>query len=124
MKNYEVTYHECYSRTYDVEANSKREAELIIFNEIMDGKRATPDECYNTFYITEEVGEVTKGIKQYENEVKEFINAIKEIAGKQQNLDNLELYLSVHFADWLNKFVDTPEDMASELKQFANMECE
>ena len=124
MKNYEVTYHECYSRTYDVEANSKREAELIVFNDIMDSKRPAPDECYNNFYITEEFGAVSKGVKQYENEAKEFVNAIKEIAGKQQNLDNLELYLSIHFADWLNKFVDTPEDMASELTQFAKMECE
>lgn len=123
MKDYEVIYHECYSRTYDVKANSREEAEEIVFNDIMEGKRTAPDECYNSFYITEEAGEVTRGVKQYENEAKEFVNAIKEIAEKQQNLDNLELYLSVHFADWLNKFVDTPADMAGELTQFANMEC-
>ena len=51
-----------------------------------------------------------------------FINAIKEIATKPDNLDNFECYLSNHFDYWLEKFANTPVGLASELKQFAEME--
>lgn len=51
-----------------------------------------------------------------------FINAIKTIAEKPENLDNLELYLSHHFSAWLEKWANTPEGLAYELKHFAEME--
>ena len=53
---------------------------------------------------------------------KEFIQAIKTIAEKEKNLDNLECYLSYHFPEWIRKFANTPETLVSELKQFAEME--
>jgi hypothetical protein len=49
-------------------------------------------------------------------------NAIKEIASKPQNLENLESYLSMHFTAWLEKFANTPDGMAAELKAFAEMD--
>lgn len=58
---------------------------------------------------------------QTEN-AKTFINAIKTIAEKPENLDNLESYLSIHFSKWLEKYANTPEKIAGELKQFAEME--
>lgn len=51
-----------------------------------------------------------------------FVNAIKELATKQDNLDNFKLYLSRHFDVWMEKFANTPESLTSELKQFAEME--
>ena len=53
---------------------------------------------------------------------KMFTAAIKEIAAKPENLDNLENYLSHHFTEWVKKWVNNPEDLATELKQFAEME--
>ena len=53
---------------------------------------------------------------------KVFVNAIKEIADKPDNLYNLQLYLSNHFDIWMVKFASTPETLASEMKQFAEME--
>lgn len=50
-----------------------------------------------------------------------FIEAIKTIALKPDNLDNLEIYLSYHFTEWLEKFANTPEKLAGELKNFAEM---
>ena len=50
-----------------------------------------------------------------------FVNAIKEIASKPDNLDNLECYLSHHFDVWMEKFANTPENITSELKHFAEM---
>lgn len=51
-----------------------------------------------------------------------FVNAIKEIAEKPNNLANLESYLSYHFDVWMEKFANTPKTLASELKCFAEME--
>ena len=52
---------------------------------------------------------------------KEFVNAIKTMAAKPENLDNFECYLSHHFDTWVEKFANTPENIASELKYFAEM---
>lgn len=52
----------------------------------------------------------------------QFTEAIKTIAEKPQNLENLEHYLSIHFSEWLSKFANTPEGITAELKQFSEME--
>ena len=51
-----------------------------------------------------------------------FVAAIKTIAEKPANLDNLESYLSYHFAEWLSKYANSPENIAAEMGHFANME--
>lgn len=51
-----------------------------------------------------------------------FVNAIKEIASKPENLNNLESYLTYHFDEWLAKWANTPDDLATEMKSFAEME--
>lgn len=45
MAKYIVTYSKSYSRDYEVEANSKEEAEEIVKEDIFEGRRPTPDEC-------------------------------------------------------------------------------
>ena len=57
-----------------------------------------------------------------ENEAKEFVKAIETIASKPDNLENLKSYLSMHFAEWLRKFANTPEGITAELKAFAEIE--
>lgn len=57
----------------------------------------------------------------YEKEAAQFIEAIKTIASKPENMQNLESYLSIHFANWINKFASTPEDLVCEIQEFANM---
>ena len=52
----------------------------------------------------------------------DFVGAIKLIATKPDNLDNLESYLSYHFAEWMNKYANTPENITAELKSFADMD--
>ena len=51
-----------------------------------------------------------------------FVEAIKTIAEKPQNLENLECYLSHHFTTWLEKFANTPESLTWEMKEFAEMD--
>ena len=52
----------------------------------------------------------------------DFVEAIKLIATKPDNLDNLESYLAQHFPEWLRKYANSPEDIAAELRKFAQME--
>ena len=51
-----------------------------------------------------------------------FAAAIKTIAKKPANLDNLESYLSYHFTEWLRKYANTPDGIAAEMKEFASMD--
>ena len=54
----------------------------------------------------------------------DFVNAIKIIANKPENLDNLESYLSYHFTEWLEKYANTPDNIAAEMREFAEIDFE
>ena len=56
-----------------------------------------------------------------EKVAEQFVNAIKTIAEKPENLDNLECYLSHHFEAWMKKYANTPEGLTAEMVEFANM---
>lgn len=58
---------------------------------------------------------------KYEHVAAQFIEHIKTIAAKPENLDNLESYLSYHFAEWLQEYASTPERLVCEMREFANM---
>ena len=60
-------------------------------------------------------------MKKYERVAAQFVEHIKTIAAKPENLDNLESYLSYHFAEWLQKYANTPETLVCEMREFANM---
>ncbi len=53
---------------------------------------------------------------------KMFCNAIRTMSQKPENIENLENYLAYHFVDWLNVYANNPEDLAMEMKSFAEME--
>ena len=59
--------------------------------------------------------------RKYKQEAKQFCEAIKTLAEKPENLENLELYLSIHFATWLEKFANDPGNITAEIKAFAEM---
>ena len=58
------------------------------------------------------------------NEVyaKIFCDAIRTIAEKPENINNMESYLTYHFTRWSNKYANNPEGLAMEMKSFAEME--
>ena len=58
----------------------------------------------------------------YEEAAQTFCEAIKSLASKPANLDNLESYLSYCFAEWLSKYANSPENIAAEMRDFAKME--
>ena len=47
--------------------------------------------------------------------------AVKGLTAATGYLENFELYLSMHFPEWLEKFANTPENITAELRQFAEM---
>lgn len=53
---------------------------------------------------------------------KEFIEAIRTLAEKPENMDNFESYLSYHFNEWFEDFITCPENLVCEIQQFAEME--
>ena len=61
-------------------------------------------------------------MKKYTIEAAKFCDAIRELANKPENLQNLESYLEYHFGAWLEKFASTPDSIAAEMSEFAQME--
>ena len=61
-------------------------------------------------------------MRKYEKQAAEFCEAIRTLANNTMNLENLEDYLSYNFEKWLKSWANTPEDLAAEMKMFAEME--
>lgn len=61
--------------------------------------------------------------RPYETEAATFCEAIRNLAKNPEALDNLQSYLEMHFAPWLEKFANTPEGIAAELEDFSGI-CE
>lgn len=57
----------------------------------------------------------------YEKEAAQFCEYVRTLASKPDNLGNLQSYLSAHFGEWLTKWANTPQDMAAEMREFAEM---
>ena len=61
-------------------------------------------------------------MRKYEKQAAEFCEAIRTLANKPENLNNLESYLTYNFDKWLTTWANTPEGLAEEMKEFAEME--
>ena len=59
---------------------------------------------------------------KYEKQATQFCEAIRTLANKLENLNNLESYLTYNFDKWLTTWANTPENLAEEMKEFAEME--
>lgn len=63
-----------------------------------------------------------KNEREFEELAERFVEAIKRIAKKEENLNNLQYYLSLHFEQWLTRFAQTPLGIVCEIESFADME--
>ena len=63
-----------------------------------------------------------KNKREFEELAERFVEAIKRIAKKEENLNNLQHYLSIHFEQWIERFARTPLAIVCELESFADME--
>ncbi len=55
MAKFLVDYYETYSKSYEVEANSKEEAEEIVREGIRKGELDPPENCTDSWYETLEM---------------------------------------------------------------------
>lgn len=55
MTKFLVDYYETYSKSYEVEANNMEEAEEIVKNDIIEGRREEPDNCTESWFEVEEL---------------------------------------------------------------------
>ena len=61
-------------------------------------------------------------MRKYEKQATQFCEAIRALANKPENLENLESYLSRHFSEWISNWANSPASLAEEMKEFAEME--
>lgn len=113
------------------EYSTEREAWNAIYEELEHTKKELDGREHRVLNSIDSVEIYTPGddfsagwTLEYDTDkyARQFCKAIKTLAEKPANLDNLESYLSQHFDEWLKKFAATPEDMAAEMKAFADME--
>ena len=50
---------------------------------------------------------------------RDFCNALRFFAAHPENIDNLEGYLTRHFASWIARYANSPEGLTSEMMSFA-----
>lgn len=60
--------------------------------------------------------------RENEMNAQKFCDAIRLMAKKPDNINNLENYLTEHFDIWLKCYGNSPEGIAMEMKTFAEME--
>ena len=60
-------------------------------------------------------------MKKYEEEAKTMKKAIVTMANNEETLDNFINYLSCHFDEWIEKYANCSENMASEFKRFSKI---
>ena len=60
--------------------------------------------------------------RKHANEARMLCDAIRKFNENENALENLEFYLSIHFERWLNDFARTPEGLATELKNFSEIQ--
>ena len=61
-------------------------------------------------------------MSKYEEQATQFCEAIRTLANKPENLNNLESYLTYNFDKWLATWANSPASLAAEMKEFAEME--
>ena len=51
-----------------------------------------------------------------------FCKAIKQLVENPVNLSNMESYLSHHFDVWMREYANDPENLAAEMRAFAEIQ--
>lgn len=102
MKKFSIEYHETYGKTYEIEAETKEEAEEILRERICEGSENSPDECENSWC--------------------DNIQEIKETSDYESIEDRLEEVISNETTEMIEEFLeyeltfDTPEDIHSQIR--------
>lgn len=92
MRKYVVRYQETYSGDYEIQAGSPNEAKKIVFNDIVEGRVAPPDECCNSecYVVSESVDIRESRMENQRIETCEYelMDVIGVVASTIYDLDN------------------------------------
>ena len=58
---------------------------------------------------------------KFENEAKEFCDALKKMVNNEYSIENFESYLSHHFDVWYEKYANTPQGLIYEIRSFSEI---
>lgn len=58
---------------------------------------------------------------KYKHTAQALCDAVRKLGTNPEALDNLRSYLENHFGEWLGKYANTPDDLAEEMQNFANV---
>lgn len=75
MKKFSVRCYECYEKYYEIEANSKEEAEEKLIDAINEGRENPPDQCYDRDAEATEIEQP----KENKNDMEELSDHLIEI---------------------------------------------
>lgn len=62
--------------------------------------------------------------RKYSEAARVFCEAVQALGADRDSLANLESYLSMHFGEWLEKYANTPEWIAAEMREFSRVGAE
>lgn len=121
MKNFSIKYHETYSRTYEIEANTPEEAEEILRERIGDGTENAPEECENSW--CDNIYEMEKDSSIDEVFINEGIKHCFLTRNNDGSYKSIESFESLHhmekciyidydgtIIDYINKFAEYAEN--------------
>lgn len=86
MKKFDVRYYECYEKHYEVEANSKEEAEEKLIDAINEGRENPPDQCYDREAEATEI----RQSKENKNDMEELSDHLIEIVARNDERFSFE----------------------------------
>ena len=86
MKKFDVRYYECYEKRYEIEADSKEEAEEKLIDAINEGRENPPDQCYDREAEATEI----RQSKENKNDMEELSDHLIEIVARNDERFSFE----------------------------------
>lgn len=121
MKKFSIEYHETYSRTYEVEAETEEEAKEILLERIGHGKEKSPEECENSWFDNvQEIGMDTSIDDVFMDEGIKHCFLTRNNDGSYKSIESFEslhhmekcIYIDYDgtIIDYINKFAEYAEN--------------
>ena len=121
MAKYLVDYYETYSKSYEIEADSKEEAEEKIRYDIQEGKLDPPENCSDSWCETEELkNEKDVRFTPFSRNELDLMYAACMAYGNKLSEIAKEIPIELKIADLLSKKTKESWNMAIKITNYLN----
>ena len=121
MAKYLVDYYETYSKSYEIEAGSKEEAEEKITYDIQEGKLDPPENCSDSWCETEELkNEKDVRFTPFSRNELDLMYAACMAYGNKLSEIAKEIPIELKIADLLSKKTKESWNMAIKITNYLN----